>query len=421
MKTKNKESKMKQQDKKYWIKGVPPEKMISTVWSCDGLISAIRAILEFKSVEKKYLNDTILSAITGQPFRFWFSVDWASCLAYTHEEPVGVIVAKTLGFNYSWYSDRKGEVKWYDLINGKKTLDNKTVKTAWGKVIKEINSNNPVILFGGASPVDPKATPIVVTGYNLEQELIYFIPHTDWRITPKWNGNDPECKNGIKEQNYRARKKPDETNWVGNGFAPGQGMGGATTCYFSFREQKYKPRENEVAISIIKRAVGLGRGKLQDNTRKWRKSGLMAFDLLIECLKQEGAQFKYKNYKIPWSAIGDGDWFFAMEGLGGPQFRKEASNFLKKCMNGYFGNFSSKQKQYLKIAIQSYEKANMEMNTFQKLFEIVGSIGEYEERKLTVGKALSSLNFRKQAVEIVNKIRLSEEKAIISLEKVILL
>ena len=152
----------------------------------------MRAVLTFKGVEEKYLDDDVFAAIAGQPFRFWFSHDWSSCLAYTHEEALGVVVADTLGFNCNWHPGGDGGADWEDLLEGRRTLDKRAVELAWKALVREIECGNPVILFGGAPDVDPKAGPVIVTGCDQERDLIYFVPHTDWRPAPEWDDGDPD-------------------------------------------------------------------------------------------------------------------------------------------------------------------------------------------------------------------------------------
>lgn len=401
------------------IEGVPSEEIVTSTWYLDGLPAAMRAALKFKGVEEKYLDDVVFAAITGQPFRFWFSPYWSSCLAYTYEDPLGVVVAEVLGFDYNWHPGGDGGANWEELAERKNTLDKKVVAAAWEELVREIEAGNPVIMFGGEPKVEPKAGPVIVTGYDAQRQLIYFVPASDWRPAPKWDDADPECKNGIKEQDYRARKRPDETNWVGTGYAPGQGMGGATISFFAFRKRTHKPTEHEVATAIIKRAIGFARGKLRDNLRPDRRPGLEAFELLIQCLDQDGEQFEYEDRKMLWTAIGKEHWWYAMDCFGGAgHFRKAASAFLRRCADG-FGSFSTEQKKHIGLAAKYYDESDAHMGTFWNLFESVGLLGDYENDKQTVAKALSSRECRKQATHIVREIWQAEENAISALEKVL--
>ncbi len=415
-------TRIRREGEKVWIEGVLAEEMVRGTFHLDGLPAAMRAVLKSKGVDEKYLSDDTFAAITGQPFRFWFAPDWASCLAYTFEEPVPVIVADVLGFDYTWHPGGASGAGWEDLYERRKTLDRDVVRAAWEEVLGEVDAGNPVVLFGGEPEVDPKAGPVVVSGYDGERQLIYFLPHSHYTPAPKWDDAQPECKAGIKEEGYRARPWPDETNWVGSGFAPGQGMGGASTCFFAFGERTRTPTEKEVVTAVIRRAVGLGRGRLRDDQRPDRRSGLEAFDLLIECLDQDGEQFEYEGRRMPWAQIGKGHWWYAMGCFAYGGFRKAASGFLRRCADG-FGDFTDEQEGHLKSAAESYDESRRHMDAFMDLFESVGPAGGDEEDPSQDGlaKALSSRDFRKQAADIIRQIRQAEENAISSLEEVLAL
>ncbi len=407
--------------KKVIIEGVPSTERVTNIWHLGGLPAAMRAVLKFKGVEEKYLDDDIFAAITGQPFRFWSSPHWEACLALTQEEPFGVVIAKVLGFDYNWHPGGDGGANWKDLVEHKKTLDKKVVEAAWKELVREIEAGHPVILFGGAPEVDPKAGPVIVTGYDAQHQLIYFVPVADWRPAPKWDDADPECKDGIREQGYRARRRPDETNWVGDRFAPGPtcAMGGSTISFFAFRKRTHRPTEHEVAIAIIKRAVDFGRGKLREDFRTWIRPGLVAFDFLAEGLEQEGEQFEYEGFKRSWTEIAKYHWWYAMDCFGGSgHFRKAASAFLRRCADG-FGGFSAEQTRHIQTATKSYDESDAHMGAFWGLFESVGPLGDYENDIQTTTKALSSKELRKQAVDVIRKIRQAEENAISSLETVL--
>jgi len=407
---------------KVWIEGVPAEVMVRGTFHLDGLPAAMRAVLKFKGVDEKYLSDDVFAAITGQPFRFWFAPDWASCLAYTFEEPVPVIVAEVLGFDYTWHRGGDGGADWEDLYEGKRTLDRDVVAAAWQELVGQLDVGNPVILFGGEPEVNPKASPVVVTGYDSGHGLIYFLPHSHYTPAPKWNDADPQCEAGIKEQGYRARRRPDETNWVGNGFAPGQGMGGATICFFAFGKRTRRPTEHQVATAVIGRAVRLGRGRLRDDRRPYRRSGLEAFDLLIECLDQDGEQFEYEGRRVPWAQIGKGHWEYAMGCFAYGGFRKAARGFLRRCADG-FGDFTGEQAGHLRAAASAYDESGRHMDALLALFESVGPAGGDEEDPPQDGfaKALSSPDFRKQAADIIRQVRQAEDNALSSLEEVLAL
>lgn len=388
---------------KVWIEDVPPEEPVGGIWHFDGCPAALRAMLKYKGIGRKYLDDTVFAAILGQPFRFWFSADWASCLAYTHEVPLGVLAAQALGLDCHWYPGGRG-------------LDDDSAAAAWRELKIEIDAGNPVLLFGGAPDGDPKAGPVVVTGYDEGQGLVYFVPHSDWQPAPRWSDADPECKAGIKAQGYRARKRPDGTTWIGSGFAPGQGMGGANTCFFAFRERLRTPSEQEIAAAVMRHAVAFGRGKLRDAFRPHRKPGLEAFDLLAKCLDQDGDEFVSQDHRMPWAKVGETDWWYSMEGIGWPEYRKTAAAFFGRCAAD-FGGFVDPQKSHLLSASKCYEESAKQLEAFRRLFESVGPLESTEDHERTLGKALVSREFRKKAADVVRGIRKAEENALLALEK----
>lgn len=304
-------------------------------------------------------------------------------------------------------------------MGGKKTLDRNVVQAVWQEVVREIEAGNPVIVFGGHPGVDPKAGPAIVTGYDGQRDLIFFVPGTDWGVAPEWDDADPECQNGIKEEGYRARRRPDETNWVGSGFAPGQGMGGATICFFVFRERSHTPTEHEVAIAVIKRAVDFARGRYRDDLRPGRRLGLEAFDLLAQCLDQDGEEFEYEGRSMSWTAIGEGHWWYAIDCFGGPgHFCRTASAFLRRCADD-FGSFADEEKKHLEAADEFYDESDRHIGAFWRLFESVGPLGECESEVQTVAKALSSPETRKEGADIARKVRQAEENATSAFEKVL--
>jgi hypothetical protein len=251
-----------------WIEGVPAERRVEGMWHMDGLPASLRAALAFKGVEAKYLDDTLFGAITGEPFRFWFADDFASCLAYTYEEPVGVIVAEALGYDYTWCDH--GAITRSGAASERVT----NAADAWQKVREELDAGHPVVLFGGSTPPEETALPVLVTGYDSEREAVYFVPHTGWRPAPEWSDEDPQCRDGMKDQGYRSRPQPNQTNWHGNGFAPNHGQGGAAVCFFAFGDRRRAVTERDVATAVLRRAVALGRGRLIDEQRDYRQSGL---------------------------------------------------------------------------------------------------------------------------------------------------
>ncbi len=396
---------VKREGGKVWIEGVPAEKEVKGIWHFDGTPGSLRAILKFKGVEAKYLDDTIFAAIMGQPFRFWFSEDFASCLAYTHEAPLGVIAAETLGFDYVWHAGGYGGVKGDDINAGKAVLPKESVEKAWAEVKGLLASGNPVVVFGGAPSPDLKAGPSVVVGYDEVKGLAYFLPHVTWKPYPPWEDSDAECKAGIKECGYRARRRPDERTWIGSGFAPGQGMGGAAVCFFAFKDRVRTPTEQEVAVAILRRAIAIGRGDAFDTLRPDRKGGLKALDLLAATLRPD----KRIQRRDP-------DWWFAMEGLAWPKYRQTATVFLSRCATD-FGGFSDAQKVHLQSAARFSEESAVQFDALWKLFLSVGPLEEYEERVKTVETALSSSDFRAKAVEVIRQIRVAEESTIAEIEK----
>jgi len=387
------------------LKGVPAEKEVRGIWHFDGTPASLRAVLKFKGVEEKYLDDTTFASILGQPFRFWFSDDFASCLAYSHEEPLGVIAAETLGFDYVWHPGGYGNASAFDIMQGKATLDKQAIETAWGKVRDLLSDGNPVLVFGGSSVADPKDGPTVLVGYDDNEELVYFVPHVTWEPAPNWDDADAECITGLKESGYRARKRPDETNWIGSGFAPGQGMGGAAICFFAFRDRVRVPSEHEVAIAVLQRAMAIGRGEVFDEFRPERKGGLKALDLLATTLAQ-GGRFSRRDF----------DWWYAMEGLGGPGPRKTAAAFVSRCATD-FGDFTEVQKGHLGSGAQAYVESAARFDALWKLFASIGPLDEYDDRVKTVSAALSSHEFRMEAIDVIHRIREAEEAAITDIEK----
>ncbi|MBD3397110.1 MAG: hypothetical protein GF418_15930 [Chitinivibrionales bacterium] len=403
-----------------WIPGVPAEELYNTIWHFDGVPSALRSVFHFAGAEEVYLDDVNFAAILAYPFRFWFSHDWASCLAYTHEEPIGVIVANTLGYDYLYEAGGFGDSAPDDVCAGKETLDAAAASRSWETVKQALDAGNPVIVFGGDPAVDPKAPPVVVTGYDENKDLVFFLPHATWEAPPKWKDSDPECRDGIREQGYRARKRPDERCWVGNGFAPGQGEGGAALSFFVCKERVHSPNPHEVALSVVRRAVGLGRGRLRDHERPYRHSGLQAFDLLAECLEQDGDRFKHQEISMSWEDVGKTGWWFAMEALASPLHRKAASLFLERCA-GKFGGFTEEQNVLLWAAAGFYVASSDHFGALWDLFLSVGPLETHEDRRSTVALALMESSTRKRAAEIVRYIRATEEKAISFLERVLAL
>jgi RNA polymerase sigma factor (sigma-70 family) len=396
---------VKREGERMWIEGVPPERPVEGIWHFDGSPASLRAALEFKGVEAKYLDDTVFAAILGQPFRFWFSRDFASCLAYTHEEQLGVIAADTLGFDHVWHQGGYGKTSWEAILSRDGALDGQGVKDAWAGVKRELDSGNPVIVFGGSAKPDPKAAPLVVTGYDDERDLMFFVPQSTWNPAPAWDEADAECAQGIAHQGYRARKRPNTKTWIGSGFAPAQGMGGAAASFFAFGDRVRNPSEHEVAVSVLRRAVAIGRGEVFDNTRPNRKGGLKAFDLLAATLEGEGEIVR-----------GDPDWWYAMEGLAWPPFRKTAAAFVSRCATD-FGAFNDAQKVDLLAAAQSYEKSAAQFDALWQFFLSVGPLEEYDERVKTVATVLASRDLRTKAAGIVRRIRAAEEEAIAEIEK----
>jgi len=405
---------VKREGDRVWIEGVPPERRVEGMWHFDGLPASLRAALEFRGVEAKYLDNTVFAAITGQPFRFWFADDFASCLAYTHEDPQGVIVAETLGLDYTWCDH--GAATQGGRVLGDAPKDQKgRAEIAWQWMKDELDSGNPVVLFGGETPRSETASPVVVTGYDAAEGTVFFVPHVAWRPAPQWSDDDPECREGLRDQGYRGRPRPDVTTWRGNGFAPDHGQGGAGYCFFAFRDRQRDVTEREVAVAVLERAVGLGRGKLIDQKRKYRKSGLVAFDALIKSLGND--EIRFFGRTRPWSELGD--WWFAMDNLTEGGFRKAASAFVRKCADG-FGGFSAVAKGHLAAAAEAYDESRNHMAQFMGLFEEAAPRDEEEKWIRAAGEALGSREFRAKAADIVRRIRKAEEKAIDEIEEALL-
>ncbi|MHC4561394.1 MAG: M56 family metallopeptidase [Planctomycetota bacterium] len=398
---------VRREGSKVWIDGVPAERRVEGMWHMDGLPASLRAALKFKGVEAKYLDDTLFGAITGQPFRFWFADDFASCLAYTHEEAVGVIVAEALGYDYTWCDH--GAI----TLSGDVPERVTTAVDAWQKVREELDAGHPVVLFGGSTPPDETASPVLVTGYDTETGTVYFVPHADWGPAPEWKDEDPQCRDGIKGQGYRGRPQPDQINWHGNGFAPNHGQGGAAVCFFAFGDRRRVLTEREVATAVLRRAVALGRGRLIDKKRDYRKSGLVAFDALIASLGRD--EIHAFGGTRPWGELGD--WWFAMDSLTQGGFRQAAAAFLRRCVAG-FGGFSESEREHLLAAAEAYDESGRHMARFMELFARAAPRGDDEDKWLrAAGEALESRDFRAKAADIVRRIRAAEEDAIGEVEK----
>lgn len=58
-------TKVKRESSKVWIEGVPPRERVTSVFGLDGLPPTLRAVLEFKGLDERYLDDVIFGAITG--------------------------------------------------------------------------------------------------------------------------------------------------------------------------------------------------------------------------------------------------------------------------------------------------------------------------------------------------------------------
>lgn len=386
-----------------WIERVPEERRVEGIWHMDGLPASLRSALEYRGAEEKYLDDTVFAALTGQPFRFWFSSDWASCLAYTFEAPVGVIVAEALGYDYAWYWEGGARPD-------PREQDRELIEKLWEVLKGQIDGGNPVILFGGEEPPDEKADPVLVTGYDTHRSLVFFVPHVTWRPAPVRDESSQECREGIGSEQYRARRRPDETNWFGNSFANGGGMGAASGCLFALRNRKRAPSEREVVLAVLRRAVGLGRGTLYDAREPQRKSGLEAFDLLIQCLEDDARDEAY------WRRVGEGDWWFAMECLTAGGFRKAASAFLRKCADG-FGELNDEARSHLADAADAYQESGANMGKFIALLETVGSLADYDGRTRTVAQALATPHLRRQAADLMRNVRAAEQLAADEMEK----
>jgi hypothetical protein len=186
-------------------------------------------------------------------------------------------------------------------------------------------------------------------------------------------------------------------------------MGGATLCFFAFRDRVRRPSEHEVAVSILRRAVSFAHGERMEPCRPHIRAGLPAFDAFIEALGQEGDCFERDGGSMPWDEVGD--WLYAMEGLVGPGLRRAASDFLGRCTTG-FGGFSAPQERSLRTGAGHYEEATREMDAFTALVASVGPIEEYEDRMQTGRAALASPEFRREAAQVIGRVRAAEEKAI---------
>jgi hypothetical protein len=400
-----------------YIIGVPPERPLAHIWHLDGLLAALRAMLSYHGVEQHYLEDDILAAISGQAFRFWASPLWEECLAYTQEEGPALL-ARVLGFDYVWRQGRDGGAGWRELIKGQDTLDHAVAAGAWRELQREIDAGHPVLLFGADPAIDPKAGPCVVTGYDDTGEQIYFLPHSDWRPAPAWDAADPECEAGIAAKGYRARARPDETNWVGMQYAPVPrcAMGESSLSFFAFRRRQRIVSEHQLVLSALERGMRLGRGELFDPYRPHIRSGLPALELMAHCLAQGGESYEWYGRRQRWDQIGD--WLYALEGLIGPGYRRAASVFMARCVDG-LGRLTPAGRALADQAVAAYAEAGRAMAAFSRGFAEVGPLDGAEERIETLRRAFGSYAYRRRAAAQLEAVWHAEAQAVSHLTQIV--
>ena len=396
-----------------YLRDVPMRKgEVKSVFHYDGYPDVLRTMLEYKGVEDKYLDDAIFGAITGLGFRFWFSPDWASCLAYTFEQQTGIVVAEILGFDCGWHRGvNGGDIR--DMLLHKKALDESKASTAWEGVKDEIEQGHPVAVFGD-DITDPKAGPILVVGFSRKSDLMYFVPGSAWGEAPKWDDRNPKCRNGIKEYGYWAQERPNRNTWVGMGYAPGQGMGGSALSYFCIKDRKSVPSENEIAMKILGRMVRFLSGDLKDALRPDRKPGLEAYKLLSEALAQDSESYQYNGKSLPWSKVGDTEWWYAMDCFGrGGFYRKGVCDFLERIKDG-FGDLADAQKEQVSRAKELFEESDGHMERFWQHFEKHGptDITDMPSATRTVNSVMSDGASRKEAADIIQRIHDCEQNAV---------
>ncbi len=395
-----------------WISGVPQERQVEGPHH-DGLLSALRAALVFRGIEEQDLDDVSLLALSGAAFRFWFRPDWAPCTGYTCEEPPGVVAAQTLGFDYYW---REGGDAGRAHFGEPLRLEARVVASAWRELTGELDRGNPVILFGGAPEADWKAGATLVTGYDDARGLVFFVPTADWRPPAPWDEKEEECRLGMAAEGYRARRRPDETNWVGNRYAPGPGclMGGSSVSFFALRGRRRVPSEREVVVAVLRRAADLSRGRLHGARIGDTLSGLPAMETLAAALEQPGDEVECLGVRRSWRQIAQ-EWWHAIDTMSSGGFRRAASRFLQRCADG-FGGLSAGQRRGLAEGAKAYGDSGTAMEAFQAHFRTFGALEPQEEEARTVARALSSHQSRTRAAGLIREMRHAEERATVAIE-----
>ncbi|NQT18372.1 MAG: tetratricopeptide repeat protein, partial [Planctomycetes bacterium] len=82
-----------------------------------------------------------------------------------------------------------------------------------------------------------------------------------------------------------------------------------------------------------------------------------------------------------------------------------------------FGNFPQKAKEHLAKAAAAYGESGAEMAALARQFEAFGTLDDYPARVQTMGRALSSVESRRKAIDILRSIRSAETNAIAEIEK----
>jgi hypothetical protein len=280
-----------------------------------------------------------------------------------------------------------------DIFERKRALDKGAADRAWARVCEHIDRGEPVIVFGADPKADPKASPFVATGYSTTRDTVFGLPHATWVPAPKWDGD------GIAAQGYVARPRPDETNWIGSGFAPGQGMGGAALSFFALQDRTHCPSQREIARTVLERALGLTRGALFDELRSWRRSGAVALEHLSACLAQDGDVYQDGDWQASWREVGSrDDFWYAMEGLAWPPFRKTGAAFFRHCAEG-FGGLGATARALLHEAHAAALESVAAFERYWALFAEAGPLESYEDHGETVSKIFGDRGSRKTASE----------------------
>jgi len=380
-----------------YIAGVPQEHIVGGIWPMCGFPTCLRAILEFKGVARKYLDDVVFGAITGQPFRFWFARDWGSCLPHTYEQHVGTIAAEVLGFDHHLHEGSGGSM---DAA----ARDPEAVARVWRALAAEIDKGNPAVIFGGETPPRQTAVPVVITGYDEQAGLVFFLPRVPG---PRWRDDDPECQAGIQEERYRARPIPDESNWFGTGFGPDHTLGAAGTSFFAFGERIGAVDDRGVAVKVLQRAVALSMGRVRDELRSYRCCGREAYDLLIQCLgHDDDGNVGLDGRKRSWEETGQSGWVDAMGDMAQPEFRRSAAAFVSRCAEG-FGRFPKEAAARLAASAANYRESAEHLAALWEILRLPPNSDDEAKTEVQI-RALTSSATRAKLAKVFRLIRDAE-------------